>query len=185
MLEEVWKDAVGFEGRYQVSNYGRVKSLGFYNAKRKCFRKGVILKQGINSKGYLRVNIKNCNSLRKNCQVHRLVAQAFIPNPNNMPEVNHINGIKSDNRVENLEWVSAKQNTQHALKNGLRKSYYRPVCKIKNGIVIEEYESIMEASKKNNVKRSGISRVLAGRRKTTGGYEWRYKGGRQLRTIIL
>ena len=110
--EEIWKDIPNYEGCYQVSNLGRVKSL---NYKRTC--KEVILKTGQNSQGYLRVVLrKDGNSITN--KVHRLVMLAFIGESD--LEVNHINGIKADNRLENLEYCSRSENIQHAYDTGLR-----------------------------------------------------------------
>lgn len=108
MSEEIWRDITGYEGLYQVSNCGRVKS--FYHG-------GRILKQSL-KRGYMFVELY-LNTNGKIHIVHRLVAQAFIPNPLNKLEVNHINGIKTDNRVENLEWVTRSENEQHAYDTGL------------------------------------------------------------------
>ncbi len=122
-MKEEWRDISGFEGLYQVSNLGRVRSLdrvvgGKCDSKR--FLKGRILKTCKITHGYLGVNFRQ-NGTHKNAIVHRLVAIAFIPNPENKPEVNHINGIKTDNRVENLEWNTHSENNQHAYDNGLKK----------------------------------------------------------------
>ena len=108
MSEEIWRDIAGYEGLYQVSNCGRVKSF---------YRGGRILKQSL-KRGYMFVELY-LNTNGKIHIVHRLVAQAFIPNPLNKLEVNHINGIKTDNRVENLEWVTRSENEQHAYDTGL------------------------------------------------------------------
>ena len=121
MSEEIWKSIKGYEGLYEISSYGRVKSLerfvyGNGNGKYKIFEK--ILKPRIRSK-YYSVSLSK-NSIKKKCCVHRLVAINFIDNSLNKPEVNHINGNKLDNRVENLEWVTAKENQQHASRTGLK-----------------------------------------------------------------
>lgn len=116
---EVWKDIEGYAGKYQISNLGRVKSLPRiyicgHGTKRKA--QGGVLKGTIDNKGYVRIQLS-----RRTFKVHRLVAQYFIDNPNNLPQVNHINGNKKDNRVENLEWVDNSTNQLHAWRNGLQK----------------------------------------------------------------
>ena len=114
---EVWKDVVGFEGLYQVSNFGRVKSL----AKKagKSSRDERIKTPIICCSGYAKVNTCKNND-QKQISIHRLVAEAFIPNPENKPCVNHIDGNKLNNHVDNLEWCTQKENVQHAIEHGLR-----------------------------------------------------------------
>lgn len=106
-IDEIWKDVVGYEGLYQVSNLGNVRSLNFNH-------KGICkaLKPHINESGYARVVLWK-NKKPKTLRVHRLVAQAFISNPENKKTVNHENGIKCDNRVENLSWATISENTKH------------------------------------------------------------------------
>lgn len=116
---EVWKDIKGYEGLYQVSNMGRVKSL-----KRKSRNlnneEDRILKHAVNKFGYCHFSLSKFNE-SKTMTMHRVVAKYFIPNPKNKPCVNHINGIKTDNKVENLEWVTYSENMKHAYKKGLNK----------------------------------------------------------------
>lgn len=123
---EIWKDVKGYEGSYQVSNLGRVKSLDREIKSRYGFRKikGIILKEIPDKDGYYRVNLKESqNGKTKN--IHRLVATAFIDNKENKPQVNHINGVKNDNNVNNLEWSTLSENRQHAYNTGLQNSFTR------------------------------------------------------------
>lgn len=123
-MTEIWKPVLGWEELYEVSNLGQVRSLdrvvwykGRYgNTCRRTF-KGKILRPCRNQ-GYLDV-VLACQDYTKSCQVHRLVAQAFVDNPDNKPQVNHINGVKHDNRAENLEWVTRSENIKHAVNKGL------------------------------------------------------------------
>jgi hypothetical protein len=125
IMEEKWKDIEGLRGHYQVSNKGRVKSLkrkivkqsanqfGKYHKYERTIKEK-ILKPCVNSAGYNLVVINGKNKFN-----HRLVAETFIPNPERKPQINHKNGIKTDNRVSNLEWCTPKENITHAIKNGL------------------------------------------------------------------
>lgn len=113
---ETWKDVVGYEGCYQVSSLGRVKSLARLSANGKRLKERM-LSRFINPYGYPCVKIGDSP-----IRIHTLVAMAFIPNPENKKTVNHINGNKRDNKVENLEWLSIQENMQHAVDNSLTSS---------------------------------------------------------------
>lgn len=139
---EIWKDITDFPN-YQISNYGRVKSkaritnVGIKNVK-EIKRKEKILKPLKLTKGYLGIKLYN-NTFSKTFKIHRLVAETFIPNLNNLPQVNHIDGNKQNNYVDNLEWISNLKNQRHAIKNGLidlelRKNNMSKLGKSKKGI---------------------------------------------------
>lgn len=128
--KEEWKNIIGYEGLYQVSNLGNVKKLENYVTQVDVngneytrFFKEKILKQNSKESEYKNVHLRK-DLKNKTFKTHRLVAIHFIPNPDNKPEVNHINGIKSDNRVKNLEWCTSSENSKHALKTGLTKIQY-------------------------------------------------------------
>lgn len=118
-MQEIWKDINGYEGLYQISNLGNVKSIQYFNhANNKIYPRNKLLKPLINEKGYFRVDLFKLGKTKR-CRIHRLVAEAFIPNLNNFPEVNHIDGNKSNNRVDNLEWCTHKHNMKEAYRLGL------------------------------------------------------------------
>lgn len=163
-MGEIWKDIKGYEGLYQVSNLGNVKSLHYNHT-----NENRLLYKDTN-KGYLRCIIKG-----KHYSIHRLVAQAFIPNPHNLSQVNHINGEKSDNRVENLEWVTAKENTNHALNTGLVEMYKIKMIDKKTCKVIKKFKNIIELRENIKLKNYGhIYECCKKERKTAYGYIWEY-----------
>lgn len=165
-MTEIWKDIDGYEGIYQISNLGRVKSL-----KRK---KGRILKGQIAGKGYVYVSLVK-SKIIKTCSVHRLVAKAFISNHFNYPEVNHRDEIKTNNVFTNLEWCNGKQNCNYCSRNKrLAAANSKPIVQIdqSSGEIINFYKSALEASKKGNFSRNEISKCLAGKRKAHRGFRW-------------
>lgn len=162
-MVEIWKDIEGYEGLYQISSLGRVKSL--YNSKE------IIRKTRINKFGYPYLNLSK-NGKKKTFTVHRLVALAFLPNPDNLSQVNHIDEDKTNNRVENLEWCSAKYNANFGTRNmrGSFKRYKKIIC-IETGKI---YLSLSEASKQTGFSQSALSSACTGRYKTSFGFHWRY-----------
>lgn len=186
---EEWIDVIGFEGIYKISNYGRLKSLdrvvsGKNNSKRQI--KGKILKPEVTRKGYLRytLSISRRYFIRK--LAHVLVAEHFVPNKANKPQVNHKDGIKSNNYVKNLEWVTCAENIRHGWDNellkpnhaqkgrtGILSSASKPIRVIdRNGNNIREYASIREASKEVGVPVGVISRYLNGHVKKPRKYTY-------------
>lgn len=182
-----WKDVIGFEGLYQVSDDGRVRSLprlkicGF-NGKQ-IMQRGRILKPGHTNDGYAFVNLVNANGKYKPYYIHRLVAQAFIPNPNNYPIINHKDENPSNNYYKNLEWCTYEYNSNYGtsierISKALRAKnpsvYNTPVTNITTG---EQFNSIGEACDFygfNNSKRDTIKRCCEGQYATVEGYNWKY-----------
>ena len=176
-MEEIWKDIQGYEGKYQVSNLGRVKSLNYKN-----YEKERILKYGINTQGYLIVCL--CvNKQRKIFAVHRLVSQAFIDNPNNLPQVNHIDENKHNNCVDNLEWCDSKYNNnygtrmQRALLTRIIRNRKTAPKKIDqyslDGKFIKTWNSGTDITK-CGFNKGNICNCCNGLRKTSKGYIWKY-----------
>ena len=164
-MQEIWKDIKGYQGRYQVSNLGNIKSLQI-----KGFVRDKLLKQ-CKSRCYQIVSLHSING-SKNCKVHRLVAESFICNPQDKPQVNHIDGNKLNNTVENLEWATAKENNVHACKTGLRKMPKGEKCHlfgsgINSKLVLDNsngvfYNSAKEAAISFNIKYSTMRSMLNG-----------------------
>lgn len=180
-MQEIWKDVKGYEGLYQVSNLGNVYST----------KTAKILKSQISGKGYKTVCLHKNNVPHTN-QLHRLIAQAFIPNPNNYPQINHIDGNKTNNNINNLEWCDQSYNIKEAYRLGLMPRYRSgsfvkkhnrnklvPILQYDlQGNFVKKWDSIKGASLSfaniSNHPQNNISGVLQNRRKTAFGYIWRY-----------
>lgn len=186
MGKEIWKPVVGYEGLYDVSSLGRVRSLGRVivqkNGKRIKIRER-ILKPAIQNRGYEFVSLSNSLGLKLKL-VHQLVGKAFIPNPDNKPFIDHINGNRRDNRVENLRWCTPKENNNFELarkhaSDGLLGKTGRlcPNSKKVNqytldGTFIRSYYGTCEASRETGIR--NISRACLSPTRTAGGYIWKY-----------
>lgn len=178
-MEEIWKDVVGYEGYYQVSNLGRVRSL---DKEVNCLKgqkriaKGKVLKLIPYTNGYLSVRLSADNAQKK-VLVHRLVAIAFLPNPNELPEVNHKDEVRTNNCLDNLEWCDRSYNVHYgtALQRMKESRKVRPVIqKDLDGNVIKRWRSILDAGKGVGVNHSSIMRVCQGKQHTSMGYKWEY-----------
>lgn len=184
---EIWKDIKGYKGYYQVSSLGRVKSLSRYrpayiNNNNKILLKEKILKPTIYTNGYEYVSLSK-NGERKNYMVHRLVAETFLDNPDNLSCVNHKDENKLNNQVNNLEWCSYKYNANYgtAIKRSAEtrsklllehNPRSRIVICVETGI---NYKSTREAGRQTGISCQNISKCCLGKRNTTGGYHWKYK----------
>ena len=161
MREEIWKDIEGFEGYYQVSNMGRVKSLNYRRT-----GKEKILKGYDNGYGYLRVMLSK-EGKNKQYRINRLVAQAFIENPDNLPEVNHKDKVRTNNCVDNLEWCTTQYNVEYSKAKAVI-----GINKV-SGLILE-FPSIAEAERQTGISKGNICSCLKGNYKSAGGYVWFY-----------
>ena len=178
MKNEEWRDVAGYEGRYQVSSMGRVKSLerniphwrgGERTVKER------ILKPSDDCRGYLRVDLRD-GSKRKHFKVHRLVCQAFHDNLDNKQDVNHINENKTDNRACNLEWCTRRENINHGTRNTrTAKALSKPVGQYTlDDELVKNWPSAMEAQRQTGFSSTSISQAANGKSKTAYGFRWKY-----------
>ena len=176
-MSEVWRDIEGYEGYYQVSSEGRVKSLERKVTKRDGERtvRERILKPAFNSCGYLIVNLC-AGGKRKMLRVHRLVCQAFHENPDNKPQVNHINEIKTDNRASNLEWATARENSNFGTRTErMAKTKSKQVGQYtRDGELVKIWPSIIEVQRQAGFNHGNISKVANGKHKQAYGFIWKY-----------
>lgn len=173
-MTEIWKDIKGYEGLYQVSNIGRVKSLERTvirkNGRKQTIRER-ILKRSANQDGYLQIDLYDSYG-KKRFAVHRLVCEAFHQNPKNKPCVNHIDEDKTNNTASNLEWCTAKENCNHGTRNArIAKSVGQYT---RDGKLIKVWQSAHEAQRLLGYDQSNISAVALGKRKTAYGFVWKY-----------
>ena len=185
-MEEVWKPVKGYEGLYEVSNTGKVRSLDRETTYRlrstttqRLFKGKILNTYSVN--GYRIVAISKTvdgRSITERVLVHRLVAESFIPNPNGLPEVNHIDEDKTNNCVQNLEWISHRENALHgtALERGHRKLRKKVIQFTKDGQLVKEYESLLAVRKETGWHIGKISKCANGNPEypSAYGYTWRF-----------
>ena len=188
-MQEIWKDIKDFEGMYQVSNLGRVRSVDHFDRLGR-LRKGVIKAPQDNGHGYKVVQLHK-DGKQKNARVHRLVATAFIENPDNKPEVHHVDTDTSNNKLENLRWVTRKENNifpEHiesikknpnwlrGIKKGAEKSAVvrSHRTKFTLGNVSLEFSSLAEGARQLGLDKTSCSKVANGKLKQTRGYKVQY-----------
>jgi len=169
---EIWKDVTGYEGLYQVSDQGNVRS------RRRPGSSGGILKPGVDGKGYLQVKLCR-KGKRRNILIHRLVAKAFIPNPLNLPVINHKDENPKNNVVDNLEWCTVKYNTNYGTCQARKSAKCSKVVLQydKSGNLVREWPSTMEVQRQTGFSFGNISAVCLGIRNSAYGFIWRYKSG--------
>lgn len=166
---EIWRDILDYNGIYQVSSIGNVRRIAKYKAE------PGILRPIKMPNGYLTVDLSN-KCVRKRFSIHRLVAIAFIPNPDGLPQINHKNEIKTDNRVANLEWCDSKYNNNYGtarFRSSVTSSI--PIVQLtKDGKKIREFYGMHEAARKTGICVQNIHKCCVGTYKTAGGYKWKY-----------
>lgn len=167
-IKEKWCPIKGYEGLYQVSDKGRVKSLKFGKER--------ILKSARDTGGYLLVALCK-NGEQKTYKVHRLVAQAFIPNPNNLPEINHKDEDKTNNSAQNLEWCDSKYNNNYGTHNQRSaEKRSKPILQFtKDGEFVKEWKSIRDVERNLGYAKQHISSCCNGKRKSSNGFVWKFK----------
>lgn len=183
MENEIWKDIPGYSGLYQVSNAGRIRA--YSKMRGAVMLHPRMLKPRVNCHGYLQITLVNENG-RKTWDMHRLIALTFIQNPENKPCIDHINTIKTDNRVENLHWVTYSENALNPITNAKQRKRVGPFAGkygnlhprsirvsqyCKDGTFLCTYGSIAEAQRITGVK--NIWKCIAGERKFAGGFIWK------------
>ena len=163
LLSEEWKEIKDYEN-YEISNLGRVR------------RNGKILKPRKNAGGYFQVNLYK-NGIVKQSYIHRLVAYAFLPNPQNLPQINHKDENKSNNTVDNLEWCDCKYNNNYGTrKERAAENHCRPVLQFdREGNFIREWPSMIKVEEELGIYNQNISWCCLGKLKSAGGYLWQYK----------
>jgi hypothetical protein len=182
IMIEVFKDIIGYEGIYQISNLGKVKSLDRYVTSKndsKRFVKGRMMKLKLDRYGYETVCLSK-ERIAKTVKVHRIVGINYVPNPDNKPQINHISGIKTQNHVSNIEWCTPQENIQHSFDTGLNTGHGKKSVELwLKGIddITWIFDSIMLAAKELGLQHKNLSAVVNGRLNTTGGYEAELVGG--------
>ena len=175
-MVEVWKDIPDYEGLYQISNLGRVKRLSHKRFDRNQILKERIVKTTYPKNGWYPYLSLCKNGIYKNYSIHRLLAEVFIPNPNNYPVINHIDGNKQNNSLDNLEWCTYSHNNKEACRLKLNKGTAKTTLQFdKNGNFIKEWFSTRVAEKELNITNGKISQCCIGNRKSAGGFVWKYK----------
>lgn len=180
-MKEIWKDIQGYEGYYQVSNLGRVKS---FPRRGTHINKIHILKPSKNRKGYYQVVLSK-NSEYQSKKIHRLVAKAFLENPNNYQQVNHIDGNKENNRVDNLEWCTNEYNMKHAWKLGLRDNIFKKGKGHQRSVVVNQFDlqgnfikkwyCVRDIERQLGFDNRNICACCRKKRPTAYGYKWEYE----------
>lgn len=178
LIKETWKSVCGYEGFYEVSNMGNVRSVNRYSKDGK-FLKGKNLKQGFCTSGYKHVVLCK-DGIKKDMMVHRLVAHAFLQNENKYNEINHKDENKCNNIVSNLEWCDRVYNNSYngvSARNLLKatKAIKKGVLQIKDECTIGTFESIRDAERITGICHESISACCCGKRNSAGGFNWSYK----------